>query len=77
MNNILQIKGGDRDDIIIGTIELGKVKKYQRDEKINFDNKIQEYLNYNRSQKYEEEQKLFKEQEIKISKTSARFGSNK
>lgn len=75
--NILQIKGGDRDDIIIGTIELGKVKKYQQDEKIKFDNEIQEYLNYNRSQKYEEEQKLFKEQEIKIAKTSARFGSNK
>lgn len=53
------------------------MKKYQQDEKIKFDNEIQEYLNYNRSQKYEEEQKLFKEQEIKIAKTSARFGSNK
>ena len=74
--NILQIKGGDKDDIIIGTIELGKVRKYQQDEKIGFDNKIQEYLNYNRSQKYKEEQKLFEEQETKIAKTSARFGRN-
>lgn len=74
--NILQIKGGDKDDIIIGTIELGKVRKYQQDEKTDFDNKIQEYLNYNRSQKYEEEKKLFKEQETKIAKTSARFGRN-
>lgn len=72
----MQIKGGDKDDIIIGTIELGKVKKYQKDEKVNFDNKIQEYLNYNRNQKYEEEQKLFEEQKVKIAKTSARFGSN-
>lgn len=75
--NVLQIKGGDKDDIIIGTIELGKVKKYQQDEKVDFDNKIQEYLKYNRKQKYEEEQKLFKEQKIKIAKTSARFGGNK
>lgn len=75
--NVLQIKGGDKDDIIIGTIELGKVKKYQQDEKVDFDNKIQEYLNYNRNQKYEEEQKLFEEQKVKIAKTSARFGSNK
>lgn len=74
---VLQIKGGDKDDIIIGTIELGKVKKYQQDEKVDFDNKIQEYLKYNRKQKYEEEQKLFKEQKIKIAKTSARFGGNK
>lgn len=59
------------------TIELGKVKKYQQDEKVDFDNKIQEYLKYNRKQKYEEEQKLFKEQKIKIAKTSARFGGNK
>ena len=56
--NVLQIKGGDKDDIIIGTIELGKVKKYQQDEKVDFDNKIQEYLKYNRKQKYEEEQNL-------------------
>lgn len=75
--NVLQIKGGDKDDIIIGTIELGKVKKYQQDEKVDFGNKIQEYLKYNRKQKYEEEQKLFKEQKIKIAKTSARFGGNK
>lgn len=75
--NVLQIKGGDKDDIIIGTIELGKVKKYQQDEKKDFDKKIQKYLNYNRNQKYEEEQKLFEEQKIKIAKTSARFGGNK
>ena len=74
--NIVQIKGGDKDDIIIGTIELGKVKKYQQDEKERFDNKIQEYMNYNKSQKFEEEQKIFKEQDLKIAKTSARFGCN-
>lgn len=66
-----------KDDIIIGTIELGKVKKYHQDEKKVFDKKIQEYLNYNRNPKYEEEQKLFEEQKIKIAKTSARFGGNK
>ena len=74
--NVLQIKGGDKDDIIIGTIELGKVKKYQKDEKVKFDNKIKEYLKYNKSQKYEEEKILFEEQDIKIAKTSARFGCN-
>ncbi len=35
--NVIQIKGGDRDDIIVGTIELGKVEQYQREEKIEFD----------------------------------------
>ena len=74
--NVLQIKGGDKDDIIIGTIELGKVKKYQQDEKVKFDKKIQEYLSFNKGEKYKAEQEFFKKHSTKIAKTSARFGRN-
>ncbi len=72
--NVIQIKGGDRDDVIVGTIELGKVRKYQQEEKKEFDKKIQEYLGYDKGKVYEKEKKLFAEHEVKIAKTSARFG---
>lgn len=35
--NVIQIKGGDRDDIITGTIKLRKVRKNQQ--KVEFDKK--------------------------------------
>lgn len=72
--NVIQIKGGDRDDIIVGTIELGKVRKYQQEEKVRFHKKIQEYLGLNKGKVYENEKKMFAEHEVKIAKTSARFG---
>lgn len=75
--NVLQIKGGDKDDIIIGTIELGKVKKYQQNENMKFENLIREYLNCKNNKRYKELKKIFDEEEIKIAKTSARFGHNK
>lgn len=75
--NVLQIKGGDHDDIIIGTIQLGKVKKHQQDEKKELDDTIQQYLNYNKEQKEEKEEEYFEGQNIKIAKTSARFGCNR
>lgn len=71
--NVIQIKGGDSDDIIVGTIELGKVKTYQQEEKKKFDKKIQEYLGFDKGKVYENEKKLFAEHELKIAKTSARF----
>lgn len=71
--NVIQIKGGDRDDIIVGTIELGKIKKYQQEEKVEFDKKIQEYLGFDKGKVYENEKKLFADPELKIAKTSARF----
>lgn len=71
--NVIQIKGGDRDDIIVGTIELGKVRKYQQEEKNNFDEKIKKYLEFEKGEVYENEKKLFAEHELKIAKTSARF----
>ncbi|MDE6566554.1 MAG: hypothetical protein K2K70_02335 [Lachnospiraceae bacterium] len=74
--NVIQIKGGDRDDIIVGTIELGKVRKYQQKERIEFDKRIQEYLGFDKGKVYESEKKLFAEHEVKIAKTSARFGKN-
>lgn len=72
--NVVQIKGGDRDDIIMGTIELEKVRKYQQKEKEEFNKKIQEYLGLDKRKTYEKERKLFSEHELKIAKTSARFG---
>ncbi|MCM1044338.1 MAG: reverse transcriptase domain-containing protein [Candidatus Gastranaerophilales bacterium] len=72
--NVIQIKGGDRDDIIVGTIELGKLRKYQQEEKDKFNKKIQEYLGLGKRKVYELERQMFAEHELKIAKTSARFG---
>ncbi len=74
--NVMQIKGGDRDDIIVGTIELGKVRKYQQEEKREFNKRIQEYLEFDKGKVYEYEKKMFAEHEVKIAKTSARFGKD-
>lgn len=37
---------------------------------------IQEYLSFNKSEKYKAEQEFFKKHGTKIAKTSARFGRN-
>lgn len=71
--NVIQIKGGDRDDIIVGTIELGKVRKYQQKEKEEFNKKIQDYLGLGKREIYEKEREIFSEHELKIAKTSARY----
>ncbi len=75
--NVVQIKGGDEDDVIIGTIELEKVRKYQRREKIEFEKKINKYLRMKSAGKYKMEKEIFGHQDCKIAKTSARFSRNR
>ena len=69
----MQIKGGDCDDIIVGTIDLNKVREYQKKEKQEARERIEKYLKLDKKSRYKKEQELFKEKEIKIVKTSARF----
>lgn len=58
--------------MIIGTLDILGVKKYQKEEKINQEKLIEEYFNMKLEDKYKEFKK-FNEKEIKICKTSARF----
>lgn len=71
--NVVQIKGGDCDDIIVGTIELEKVREYQQNVKREARERIEEYLKLGKAERYKKEQEIFKQKEIKIAKTSARF----
>lgn len=71
--DVLKIKGGDEDDIIIGTIDLEMVRKERQKKKEEFERMIQEYLGLDSNAKYEIENKYFAEQEVRVAKTSARF----
>lgn len=75
--NIVQIKGGDMDNIIIGMIDLKGVMDYQIGEQVFANNKIDEYLRLDKKKRYEKETKLYDENVVKVSKTSARFDSNR
>lgn len=58
MRNIVQIKGGDKDAIIIGTIDIGNVKQYQDKEIKEMQDKLMRYRNLSepkRKTKYKEE----------------------
>lgn len=75
--NIVQIKGGESDDIIIGSIDMEKVINYQLDEEKNAKDKIEEYMNLNKKKRFAEEKKIYREGGKKISKTSARFDASR
>lgn len=71
--NIVQIKGGDEDDIIIGTIDLLAVKAFQKEEKEEAQKIIQKNLAMDLKSRGEAEKKMFEKEHLKVSKTSARF----
>lgn len=75
--NIVQIKGGECDDIIIGTINLKEIRDYQLSEDKRAKDQIEKYLHLSDSDSYNKLQKIFGEVEKKISKTSARFNSER
>lgn len=70
--NIVQIKGGDNDTLIIGTINIKAVKDYRKGERNHLEKNIKDYLAMDSHKKYKKEKELITKQEIKISKTSAR-----
>ena len=70
--NIVQIKGGEDTSIIVGTIELGKVREYQDAEKEQFNSEIEKLYNMSYDEQERELQKIFDEKEKKIAKMSAR-----
>ena len=58
--------------MIIGTLDILGVKKYQKEEKINQEKLIKEYFSMKPEDKYNKLKKFY-EKELKICKTSARF----
>ena len=70
--NIVQIKGGDSDNLIIGTLDILGVRRYQKEEKTKQEELLKRYFDMKPHQKYEAEQK-YNDKEPKICRTSARF----
>ncbi|MBD5502437.1 MAG: hypothetical protein HDR09_01400 [Lachnospiraceae bacterium] len=70
--NIVQIKGGDNDSIIIGTIDVEAVRKHRNEERKQLEERIDNYFYADVKTKEENEKRLLEKHEYKISKTSAR-----
>lgn len=70
--NIVQVKGGDSDNLIIGTLDILGVRRYQKEEKTKQEELLKQYFGMKPHQKYEAEQK-YNDKEPKICRTSARF----
>lgn len=70
--NIVQIKGGDNDSLIIGTIDIKTVRDYRKKERNNLEKNIKDYLTMDSHKKFKKEQELITKHKTKISKTSAR-----
>jgi hypothetical protein len=75
--NIVQIKGGDNNGLIVGTIDLTKIREYQAKYFDNLDKEI--YNAYNRisSNTRKSESKEHSSDEIKITKLSARYDNSR
>lgn len=70
--NIVQIKGGDNDSIIIGTIDVRSVREDREKEKEELKDDIENYLKMNPKESYKKERELIGEKKPKASKISAR-----
>lgn len=71
--NIVQIKGGDTDSIIIGTIDIPAVRHYQASEKGKQEEKIKGLLELKKDGERRAKLKEYEDPGPKICKTSARF----
>lgn len=72
IRNIVQIKGGENDELIIGTIDIPKVKMHRAEERRERDDKIKRNYAMPEYERREELKKIV-ESKITVSKTSARF----
>ncbi len=70
--DIIQIKGGEQDSIIIGTINIGKLRKYQKAEEGILNGEIEKYLAMDSTKRYKELEK-YRKADAEFSRTSARF----
>lgn len=70
--NVVQIKGGDNDSLIIGTINIQEIMDCRENERSQMDKEIFEILSMNDRKRKDRREELLKEHDIKISKTSAR-----
>lgn len=74
--NVVQIKGGDSDNLIIGTLDIGGIKKYQTEEKIEQEKLLKQYFRMRPYQKRKKEKK-YSDKKAKICRTSARYEPHK
>lgn len=70
--NIVQIKGGDNDNLIIGTINLKEVKRYREEEREKMESELEEIFAMNKLEKKNKYEELKGSHSLKIAKCSAR-----
>lgn len=70
--NIVQIKGGDNDSIVIGTIDLNAIRNSRKKEREQLKSDIDSYLKASPKEKYIKEKELLKTHDLKIAKVSAK-----
>ena len=70
--NIVQIKGGDNDSLIVGTINIKEVIDARKNERNKMKNDIEQIRRMNANEKLKKYQELKGNSQLKISKLSAR-----
>lgn len=70
--NIVQIKGGDNDSLIIGTINIEDIRKSRKDERNLMEKEINDIFSKNKLEKHKKYQELKGKDKVKIAKLSAR-----
>lgn len=71
--NVIQIKGGENDILMIGTINLGLVKEQEKQQADGQMRDLTRYLSMSPSKKKKEFEKIIREGRTKVEKVSARF----
>ena len=70
--NIVQIKGGDNDSIIIGTINVKEIRNHREQERKQMEKDLQAIFSMNQSEREKRKFELKGQKDMKISKISAR-----
>ena len=70
--NIVQIKGGDNDSIIIGTINVKEIRNHREQERKQMEKDLQAIFSMNQSEREKRKFELKCQKDMKISKISAR-----
>ena len=70
--NIVQIKGGDNDSIITGTIDINEIRMHRIKERNQMEEEIQKIFSMNSGERKKRKEELKGQEQLKVSKVSAR-----
>ncbi len=70
--NLVQIKGGDNDSLIVGTINISEIRYNRKTKRQELEDEVSEILNMDKTDKLKYKDQLIGDHKLKISKVSAR-----